>query len=263
MQGDHRRYVLRAADSAERDEWVEALQVGPPLPTSTMQPLRPCVPQPLPLHPALPPSTPCSYALVSPVCLLQRETVVPLVELDRLKATNQSALSTGSMGRSPKHQISNVSSATSNAGAKSPRVPRGHPAVVHETLFRCLAEGWMRRRSDVSRSWQRRYFMLMVNEKKKDRRVMLHYFTTQEMGQRMVDMGVSTDQGAIPMSEVTAFRIKTPADVINYRPPDAKATVFEVEYDRYRELVSPEDDVSLQYWLDALRPVIGVHSTTV
>lgn len=198
-----------------------------------------------------------------PLFLLQRETVVPLVELDRLKATNQSALSTGSMGRSPKHQISNVSSATSNAGAKSPRVPRGHPAVVHETLFRCLAEGWMRRRSDVSRSWQRRYFMLMVNEKKKDRRVMLHYFTTQEMGQRMVDMGVSTDQGAIPMSEVTAFRIKTPADVINYRPPDAKATVFEVEYDRYRELVSPEDDVSLQYWLDALRPVIGVHSTTV
>jgi hypothetical protein len=128
--------------------------------------------------------------------------------------------------------------------------------MVYDNLYRCIAEGWMRRRSDVSRSWQRRYFMLIVMEKKKDRRVMLSYFTTQEMGQRMVDMGVSTEQGSIPMGEVTAFRVKTPADVINYRPPDAKATVFEVEYDRFRELVSPEDDVSLQYWLDALRPVI-------
>jgi hypothetical protein len=81
------------------------------------------------------------------------------------------------------------------------------------------------------------------------------------MADRFLRLGVSTEQGMVPIVDVKAMRLKTPADVITYRPPDAAATVIELDYNIERdrlmtELLSPEDEASLQYWITALRDTV-------
>lgn len=121
----------------------------------------------------------------------------------------------------------------------------------------------------MNRAWQRRYFMLLVVEKKKDqRRTELFWFTTQEMGQRMFEIGVPTQQGSVVLEESTSFRVRTASDILTYRPPEPEATIFELEAytphstttsgggGKVRELISPEDEESLGYWMEALKPYV-------
>lgn len=129
---------------------------------------------------------------------------------------------------------------------------------------RPLAEGWLRRRSDVNHTWQRRYFMVVPLDKKRQSgsgKLGLFYYTTQEMGNRMMDLGVSTEQGVIPLPSVKKIRVVAPGDPKTYNPPGPSATVLELVTDKAIELISPECEAhnsisNVQYWLDALSPHI-------
>lgn len=124
----------------------------------------------------------------------------------------------------------------------------------------------MRRRSDASRAWQRRYFMLVMVEKTKHRprHVELHWYTTLEMAQSQI--GVRGCQGSVRLDDPTLiFNAKTASDGLSYRLPEPTATVFEMETtvhgSKVKDLISPEDDGSLGAWLEALRPYVTIRSS--
>ena len=124
----------------------------------------------------------------------------------------------------------------------------------------------MRRRSDASRAWQRRYFMLVMIEKTKHRprHVELHWYTTLEMAQSQI--GVRGCQGSVGLDDPTlVFYAKTASDGLSYRLPESTATVFEMETtvhgSKVKDLISPEDERSLGAWLEALRPFVTIRSS--
>jgi hypothetical protein len=162
------------------------------------------------------------------------------------QSTHGGATSTGN--RSPRR-----GSVTGMVG-RSPRA--GSIVEAPRPLHIPIAEGWMRRRAEVNRTWQRRWFILAAPPQSK-KRVGLFYFTTREMGVRMMELGLSTEQGVIWMPSVRALRVKTPSDIITYKPPDPASTIIEVETEEgITELMSPEDLAGLDYWLGALRTVL-------
>lgn len=92
-------------------------------------------------------------------------------------------------------------------------------------------------------------------------RIELLYFTTQEMGQRMLDIGLVTAQGGVPMQEGTVVVIK-PAEAVSYRVPGSGAVILEVEAGcrktRVCEVMAPSpegcgEEGGPQMWLEALR----------
>lgn len=250
VQGTRTRYLLRAASREERDEWLVALQQETP-------------------------AMPRQQRFVSGVATTTTTTTVVGAPSTR---TSSSRLTTTGTIRSPRSAgglsglafgLHDGAVGANGAGGRRPGEP----------VYRCLAEGWMRRRSDVSRTWQRRYFMLLARDpcassslssasskKAAGPRIELLYFTTQEMGQRMLELGLMTAQGGMPMQEGTVVLVK-PAEAVSYRLPQPGATLWEVEFgsrkQRVREVVSPERDEEgrPEAWLGALReqcPMVAV-----
>lgn len=261
VQGTRTRYLLRAASREDRDEWLVALQQETP-------------------------AMPRQQRFVSGGATTTTAAST---------RTNSSGLTTTS--------AAGTATATATGTIRSPRSAGGLSGLAFglglgqhdgaagpngaggrrlgEPVYRCLAEGWMRRRSDVSRTWQRRYFMLLARDppasssslssasakKAAGPRIELLYFTTQEMGQRMLELGLMTAQGGIPMQEGTVVLVK-PAEAVSYRlPQQPGATLWEVEFgsrkQRVREVVSPERDEEggPEAWLEALReqcPMVAV-----
>lgn len=145
--------------------------------------------------------------------------------------------------RSPSH--------ATTAGRGTPR-----STSTNQLGLKPIAEGWMRRRSEVNRHWQRRYFVLLKNVKKRHR-VSLYYFTTQEMGQRMLELNVSTEQGVIQLHKISSIEVRKNCDGAAYRFPDPTATVLELIGEKKgTELLSPEDNDAVSFWISALEPYI-------
>jgi len=120
---------------------------------------------------------------------LQKESPAPPPELAKYKSPSMADR------RTP----------TAGINGKSPR------SSTTDLVNRPLAEGWLKRRSDVNHTWQRRYFMLVAQEKKRgEKKTGLYYYTTQEMGNRMIELGVSTQQGVIPITSIKKVRVVLP-----------------------------------------------------
>ena len=239
VQGTHKRYLLRASSREERDEWLEALQIESTAPVHRQ-------------HRAGS-NTATSYS-----------TVTATTTIRSGGATTTSSGSSGSSGSSPSKTLGGGLTQTC-------RTPRSAGGMYGDTTklctYTCLVEGWMWRRN-VSRAWQRRYFMLLTVEKAKKqqdqkRTTELFWFTTKEMSERMYELGVPTAQGSVVLGEHTTFYVRSPQAVAPYRLPETDATVFEIESlapggasPKTKELISPEDKENLACWIEALHPLV-------
>jgi hypothetical protein len=225
-QGQHTRFVLRADTRQERNDWVEAFQ------TET---------EPFQRQHRLGSST----AYGGTTTVRSATTTNPT---SSSSSSNSSASKTGGL----------------NQTIRSPRSAGG--LLLPQAYSECLMEGWMRRRADASRAWQRRYFMLVTIEKTKHRarHVELHWYTTLEMAQSQI--GVRGCQGSVGLDDPTlVFHVKTASDGLAYRLPEPTATVFEMETmvhgSKVKELISPEDEASLGVWSEVLRPFVTIRSS--
>lgn len=231
-RGTHTRYLLRATTKEERDDWLEALQ------TET-----------------------------GPFLRQQRLGSNTATQIHTHTHMGTGTLTTTTMGEGG-NRTSTVVSGGGLAHTQTVRSPRSAGGLFLQSrektvcVYHCLAEGWMRRRSDVNRAWQRRYFMLLIVEKEKEKgsrkeqeqqkRTELFWFTTQEMSQRMFEIGVPTQQGSVVLDDATSLRVRTSSDILTYRPPEPEATIFELS----KELISPENGEALGYWMRCLKPYV-------
>lgn len=271
VQGTRTRYLLRASSRDERDEWLVALQQETP---ALLRQHRVG-------------SATTTTATAGAASTASAEAAASLRTGSGLTSTSATASTIRTPRSAPAGLVGTLGfglglGAQHDAGALGTAAGGGRTGVP---AYRCLAEGWMRRRSDVSRSWQRRYFMLLARDppapssmaaqrgKPLGPRIELFYFTTQEMGQRQLELGLMTAQGAVPMLEGTVLTVKS-ADTVVYRLPEPGAAVWEMEggskAQRVREVVSPaeereagEGEGGREMWLQALKehcPALSVRS---
>jgi hypothetical protein len=115
-------------------------------------------------------------------------------------------------------------------------------------LFVPLFEGWLEKKGDIAKSWQKRYF-LMVQPRT------LFYFTTKQNSDAFKALKTNETRslralakGAIPMTATSTFtkagHVDKKDNCFNVKPQTSKSRVF---------IMSAPNDSSLETWMRALQ----------
>ena len=104
-----------------------------------------------------------------------------------------------------------------------------------------LAQGWIRKRIGENSSWKRRYFVLFPDFDNGG--ITLFYYINQQIAQKMIDVGVQTQQGYIRLRHVRGI----------YLREDPGMECMELETPDRVWLLCPDEVDHIEYWTQALQ----------
>eukprot|EP01041_Mallomonas_annulata_P008941 gene8941-18499_t len=113
-----------------------------------------------------------------------------------------------------------------------------------------IASGWMRKRGAPTQSWKRRFFCLYPDFDGGG--ITLFYYVNQQVAQKMLDMGLQTQQGYLRMNAVKKVTVSS----------DLRWPFVEAHTEDRVWTFSPDEAENTLYWYYALQKASEPYTTT-